>query len=124
LGISLRELARRSNYPLDNNLQYIYNVFMNSISFSWDARKSAANQNKHKVSFEEAQSVFFDEHAIEYYDPDHSESEDRFLMLGLSHQVRSSVVSYALRKVGTEIRIISARKATKKEQKAYSGERL
>ncbi len=58
------------NYPLDNKLQHIYNVFMKSVNFSWDDRKNLANQKKHKVSFEEAQSVFFDEHAIEYYDPD------------------------------------------------------
>jgi len=97
---------------------------MNSISFSWDDRKNKANQAKHKVLFEEAQSVFFDQHAIEYYDPDHSESEDRFLMLGHSYRIRVLVVSYTLRKDGTEIRIISARKATKKEQKAYLGEKL
>jgi len=97
---------------------------MNSISFSWHDTKNIANQKKHKVSFEEAQSVFFDEHANEYYDPGHSESEDRFLMLGLSYQVRVLVVSYTLREDETEIRIISARKATKKEQKAYTGENL
>ena len=96
---------------------------MNLVSFSWDNRKNSDNQKKHKVSFEEAQLVFFDEHAVEYYDPDHSESEDRFLMLGLSYHVRVLVVSYTLRKNRTEIRIISARKATKKEQKAYSGEK-
>jgi len=112
------------NYPLDNKLQHIYNVFMTSISFSWDDRKNIANQKKHRISFEEAQSVLFDEHAIEYYDPDHSESEDRFLMLGLNYQVRVLVVSYTLRKDGTEIRIISARKATRREQKAYTGEKL
>ena len=95
---------------------------MNSISFSWDDRKNRANQNKHKVSFEEAQTVFFDEYAIEYFDPDHSESEDRFLMLGRSQKIRILVVSFTLRKDGAEIRIISARKATKKEQKAYSGD--
>jgi hypothetical protein len=97
---------------------------MDAISFSWDDRKNIANRKKHRVSFEEAQSVFFDEHAIEYFDPDHSESEDRFLMLGLSYKVRILVVSYTLRKDGAEIRIISAKKATKKEQKAYSGEKL
>ncbi|CAB1065829.1 hypothetical protein D1BOALGB6SA_10628 [Olavius sp. associated proteobacterium Delta 1] len=95
---------------------------MDSVSFSWDDRKNKSNQAKHRVSFEEAQSVFFDEHAIEYDDPDHSESEDRFLMLGVSYIVRVFVVSYTLRKDGTEIRIISARKATKKEHKAYLGE--
>ncbi len=97
---------------------------MKSISFSWDDRKNSANQKNHRVSFEEAQSVFFDEHAIEYYDPDHSETEDRFLMLGLSYQVRVLVVNYTLREDETEIRVISARKATKKEQKAYTGEKL
>ncbi len=97
---------------------------MNSISFFWDDRKNIANQKKHRVSFEGAQSVFFDENAIEYYDPDHSESEDRFLMLGLSYKVRILVVSHTLRGDETEIRVISARKATKKEQKAYTGEKL
>ena len=97
---------------------------MSSISFSWDDRKNSSNQKKHGVSFEEAQSVFFDEKAIEYFDPDHSESEDRFLMLGQSYRLRILVVSYTLRNDGTEIRIISARKATKKEQKAYLGEKL
>ena len=97
---------------------------MDSIGFSWDHRKNTANQKKHKVSFEEAQTVFFDEQAIEYYDPDHSESEDRFLMLGHSYQIRVLVVCYTLRKDGTEIRIISARKATKKEQKTYFGDKL
>ena len=94
---------------------------MTSICFSWDDRKNLTNQKKHRVSFEEAQTVFFDEHAIEYYDPDHSESEDRFLMLGLSQKVRILVVSYTLQKDGAEIRIISARKATKREQNVYSG---
>ncbi|MFC1857740.1 BrnT family toxin [Thermodesulfobacteriota bacterium] len=97
---------------------------MNSIIFSWDDRKNWANQKKHRVSFEEAQTVFFDEHAIEYFDPGHSKSEDRFLMLGHSYRIRILVVSYTIRKDGTEIRIISARKATKKEQKAYSGDKL
>ena len=97
---------------------------MKSISFSWDDLKNSANQKKHRVSFEEAQSVFFDEHAIEYYDPDHSEAEERFLLLGLSYQVRVLVVSYTLREDETAIRIISARKATKKELKAYTGEKL
>jgi uncharacterized DUF497 family protein len=97
---------------------------MNSICFSWDDRKNIANQKKHKVSFEEAQTVFFDEYAIEYFDPDHSESEDRYLMLGHSYRVRVLIISYTVRRDGTEIRIISARKATKKEQKAYSGGKL
>ena len=105
-------------------LQNIYNVIMDSISFSWDNRKNSSNEKKHGVSFEEAQSVFFDENAIEYFDPDHSESEDRFLILGHSYRLRVLVISHTLVKDGIEIRIISARKATKKEQKAYFGEKL
>jgi uncharacterized DUF497 family protein len=97
---------------------------MEPINFFWDKRKNTVNKKKHRVSFEEAQTVFFDGQAIEYYDPDHSESEDRFLMLGYSYRGRVLVVSYTLRKNGTEIRIISARKATKKEQKEYFGEKL
>jgi len=87
---------------------------------SWDARKAKQNIKKHRVSFEEASTVFFDERAIEFFDPDHSEQEDRFLMLGLSGRLRVLVVSYCLRKKGSEIRVISARKATSKEQKVYN----
>ena len=96
---------------------------MSSISFSWDERKNITNQKKHGVSLEEAQTVFFDENAREYDDPDHSGAEDRFLMLGLSYRARLLIVSYTLRKKGIEIRLISARKATKNEQKAYAGEK-
>jgi len=92
---------------------------MNSISFSWDDQKNLANQRKHRVSFEEAQTVFFDEEAIEFDDPDHSEAEDRFLMLGLSYKARILLVSFTLRRKDSEIRIVSARKATKKEQDTY-----
>lgn len=96
---------------------------MNSITFSWDERKNQANQRKHGVTFEEAQTVFFDDNAIEYFDPDHSENEKRYLMLGVSYRLRVLIVSYLLRKNGSEIRIISARRATKNEQKGYFGER-
>ncbi len=94
---------------------------MKPIRFSWDEQKNRTNQKKHRVSFDEAQTVFFDENAIEYFDPDHSVDEDRFLMLGISFRLRVLVVSYSLRQRGSEIRIISARKATKKEQKVYFG---
>jgi len=66
--------------------------------------------------------VFFDERAVEYFDPDHSADEDRYLMLGLGYRLRLLVVSYALRESVAEVRIIFARKATKKEHKAYFGE--
>ena len=92
---------------------------MEEIEFSWDARKARENLKKHRVSFEEASTVFYDENAIEFFDPGHSRDEERFLMLGLSGRLRIMVVSYCLRKKGSEIRIISARKATKKEEKVY-----
>ena len=94
---------------------------MNELSFSWDEKKNKSNQKKHKVSFEEAQSVFFDEDAIEYFDPAHSESEDRFIMLGLSAHLRVLVVCHCYRESNCVIRIISARKATKKERTSYTG---
>jgi len=92
---------------------------MKPLRFSWDDRKNKTNKKKHGIFFAEAQTIFFDEDAIEYYDTNHSEDEDRFLMLGLSYRIRVLVVSYCLRKEGAEIRIISSRKATKKEQGVY-----
>ena len=94
---------------------------MKPLRFTWDQSKRKANQKKHGISFEEAQTVFFDENAIEFFDPDHSQSEDRFLLLGLSSSLRTLVVSHCYRKRESLIRIISARKATKKEQKVYAG---
>jgi hypothetical protein len=91
------------------------------IKFEWDPRKDSANQRKHGVSFEEAQSVFFDENAVQFYDEHHSEQEDRFIMLGLSIHSRILVVCHCERETGNVIRIISARKATKTESKYYSG---
>ena len=96
---------------------------MSKLAFSWDDDKAKQNRKKHKVSFEEASTVFFDENGIEYFDPEHSENEDRFLMLGISYRLRVLVVCYCLSKDGSEIRIISARTATKKEQRVYIGER-
>jgi uncharacterized DUF497 family protein len=90
------------------------------IRFEWDPRKDAANQRKHDISFEETQSVFFDENAIQFYDEDHSEQEDRFIMLGLSIHSRILVVCHCERVSGKVIRIISARKATSSERKFYS----
>jgi uncharacterized DUF497 family protein len=92
---------------------------MKPLQFSWDNRKSSANRKKHDVSFEEAQTVFFDEQAILYDDPDHSDEEDRFIIIGLSFKPRVLVGCHFYRASESEIRIISARKATKKEQKAY-----
>ena len=94
---------------------------MHEIEFSWDGQKAKQNLRKHKVSFEEAVTVFYDENAVEFFDPSHSQDEDRFLMLGLSARLRVLVVSYSLRKKRSQIRIISARKPTKKETQAYPG---
>ena len=91
------------------------------IKFEWDPRKDSANQRKHGVSFEEAQSVFFDGNAIQFYDEHHSEQEDRFIMLGLSIRSRILVVYHCERESGNVIRIISARKATRSERKYYGG---
>lgn len=91
------------------------------IRFEWDLRKDEANQKNHGVSFEEAQSVFFDDDAIQFYDKDHSDQEERFIMLGMSIQSRMLLVCHCERWAGEVIRIISARKATKFERKHYRG---
>ena len=91
------------------------------IRFEWDPRKDETNQKKHGVSFEEAQSVFFDDDAIQFYDKDHSDQEERFIMLGMSIQFRMLIVCHCERRAGEVIRIISARKATKLERKHYRG---
>ncbi|MFH1312011.1 MAG: BrnT family toxin [Candidatus Eisenbacteria bacterium] len=92
---------------------------MNDIRFEWDERKNRENRRKHGISFEEAQTVFVDENAIRYFDPDHSEDEDRFLILGMSFTLRVLVVCHCYRADDLVIRIISARKADKREQSAY-----
>ena len=92
---------------------------MNSLRFEWDELKNTQNQKKHGISFEEAQTVFFDERAVEFYDETHSDWEDRFLLLGLSAKFRILLICHCFRYDDSVIRIISARKATKQEQKFY-----
>lgn len=92
---------------------------MSTLRFEWDDRKAAANEKKHGVSFEEARTVFFDERARLIDDPDHSEDEARFILLGLSSTLRLLVVCHCYRSEGNVIRIISARKATARESKSY-----
>ena len=94
---------------------------MKPLQFVWDENKNKDNQKKHGVSFEEAQTVFFDDNALEFYDLPHSDREDRFLLLGLSYRFRILLVIYCSRKKDSVIRIISARKATKKEKEEYPG---
>lgn len=93
---------------------------MSDLHFEWDPRKAAANETKHGVGFEEAKSVFSDERAKLIDDPDHSEDEDRFILLGLSSSLRILVICHCYREEGNVIRIISARKATARESKFYS----
>jgi uncharacterized protein len=89
------------------------------IRFVWDNRKDRANQSKHGISFDEAQTVFFDENARLASDTDHSVEEDRFLILGMSRKLRILLVSHCYRKNLDIIRIISVRKATKHESAQY-----
>ena len=92
---------------------------MSTLRFEWDPSKAAANLRKHRVSFEDAQSVFSDERAQLIDDPDHSEDEERFVLLGLSSTLRLLVVAHCYRSAGNVIRIISARKATADEEHDY-----
>jgi uncharacterized DUF497 family protein len=92
---------------------------MSKLHFDWDPKKAAANQKKHGVSFDEARTVFFDERAKLIDDPDHSESEDRFVLLGLSGTLRVILVCHCYRGEGNVIRIISARKASPYETRQY-----
>ena len=91
------------------------------MQFEWDAEKAAANLRKHKVSFEAAQSVFYDELAVQFFDEEHSDNEDRFLMLGMSSDGRLLLVCHCELERDEVIRIISARKATATEAKFYPG---
>ena len=89
------------------------------MKYVWDENKAASNQKKHGVTFAEAQSVFYDSCALLISDPDHSEAEERFILLGLSSVPNMLVVCHCYRENDEQIRIISARKATKKETVQY-----
>ncbi len=92
---------------------------METLKFEWDENKNQINQQKHSISFEEAKTVFYDENALLIDDPDHSEEEERFIILGLSSRAKLLVVCHCYRASETVIRIISARKATRKETQYY-----
>jgi len=92
---------------------------MSELRFEWDEQKNRANQRKHGVSFEEARTVFFDQQAVEFYDDEYGQTEDRFLLLGVSAKMRILMVCHCLREGGDVVRIISARKATRNEQRDY-----
>ena len=93
---------------------------MSCIRFEWDNRKNSINKKKHGVSFEEAKTVFYDKKARIIFDPDHSEDEDRFIIVGISIRLKVLVVCHYYKESNEIIRIISARKATKSEEKQYS----
>lgn len=92
---------------------------MEMLSFEWDENKNAINQKKHKITFDEAASVFYDEEALIIDDPEHSEQEERFIILGTSKNANLLVVCHCYRSSETVIRIISARRATKIETNQY-----
>ena len=91
------------------------------IKFEWDLLKASANLRKHQVSFEEAKSVFYDEFAVQFFDEEHAAEEDRFLLVGMSYEAKLLIVCHCEREHGSVIRIISARKATKRESAFYQG---
>ena len=98
-----------------------YNIIMDTIIFDWDPVKADFNYAKHKVTFEEAKTVFYDENAVLIADPDHSNiDEDRFIVLGLSSEMHMLLVCHCYRE-NDRIRIISARKANLQESKQYGG---
>ena len=92
---------------------------MEELRFEWDAAKEKSNIRKHGISFEEARTAFYDEKAIQFYDPDHSEQEDRFILLGISFKLRVIVVCHCTRESENVIRLISARKADRGEEQEY-----
>ena len=96
---------------------------MKDLRFEWDPKKNATNRRKHGVSFEDAQTAFADEFGLIIDDPDHSEDEARFVLLGISASLRLLVVCHCYRASGDVIRIISARKADKLESAKYRGGR-
>ena len=92
---------------------------MIELRFEWDKQKEKANIKKHGISFDEARTVFYDENAIQFFDPDHSNDENRFILLGICYKLRVLVVCHCFRENDTVIRIISARKADGDEEIEY-----
>ena len=93
---------------------------MSELKFEWDENKNQINQKKHGIAFEEAQTVFYDADALVITDPEHSEKEERFIILGFSKKTNLLVVCHCYRSMDEIIRIISARKATAAETKQYN----
>ncbi len=111
--------ASVSDRNLDHRNSNTYNVHMNELRFIWDEKKNRVNRRKHGVSFQEAQTAFYDENAKVYPDPDHSGDEARFILLGISFRLRILVVCHCYRENESVIHIISARKADENEERDY-----
>ncbi len=92
---------------------------MDALRFEWDDEKEKVNIRKHGIPFDEVRTVFYDENAIQFFDPDHSEEEDRFILLGISFKLRILVVCHCIRESETAIRLFSARKADRDEEREY-----
>ena len=92
---------------------------MDALRFAWDPEKNEINKRKHRISFEEALTVFYDDEAMVIDDPEHSMEEERFIILGLSKKANLLVVCHCYRESESVIRIISARKATRPESRQY-----
>jgi len=112
-------VQNKMSYYIELSLYCKYNVHMVKLEFEWDKKKDGINVKKHGVSFDEAQTVFYDEQAIQFFDPEHSDDEGRFILLGTSFKLNTLVVCHCFREDDTKIRIISARKAVKEEEKFY-----
>ncbi len=96
---------------------------MKKLAFEWDTKKDKSNVRKHGITFDEARTVFYDENAIQFFDPEHSDEEDRFILLGSSFNLKTLVVCHCFRENETLVRIISARKADKDEEQYYWSKR-
>lgn len=92
------------------------------MKFEWDPVKAVSNAKKHKITFEVAKTVFYDEFAVQFFDEEHADAEERFLLLGMSSDARLLLVCHCERQDGDVVRIISARKATQSEAQHYQGQ--
>ena len=92
---------------------------MEQLVFEWDKCKENANLKKHGISLDEARTTFYDENAVQFFDPDHSDEEDRFILLGVSHRLNTLIVCHCFKEDDITVRIISARKADKDEANVY-----
>lgn len=117
-GLHLRIFKEKNRETyIDKDIYHNYNIIM--ISFEWDNNKNQQNIRKHSIDFKEAKTVFLDNSALIISDPDHSDFEERFIILGMSAALRILVVCHCSKSMDESIRIISARKATKKEVDEY-----